>query len=177
MKSTLSLLLAWSLAILLMSGCTDPSADQASRETTAPPPVDASQYLLTTAPADATAVRASRAVAEDQDSVVITGRIGGSTHPFVEGVAAFTIVDESMPPCPDDCGCPTPWDYCCESAEDIVRHSAIVKFVDSEQRALRFDPRAVFDIKELQTVVVQGKALRDDAGNYTVLAEKIYVAR
>ena len=37
--------------------------------------------------------------------------------------------------------------------------------------------RQLLDVKELSTVVVAGKAQRDDAGNLTVLASGVYVKK
>ena len=39
------------------------------------------------------------------------------------------------------------------------------------------DARKLFDVKELQTVVVRGKAKRDDKGNLTVLASSVFVRK
>lgn len=40
---------------------------------------------------------------------------------------------------------------------------------------MKADARELLKIKELSTVVVKGKARRDDAGNLTVLATGIHV--
>lgn len=37
------------------------------------------------------------------------------------------------------------------------------------------DARELLKVKELSTVVVKGKAQRDDAGNLTILASGVYV--
>ena len=42
---------------------------------------------------------------------------------------------------------------------------------------MKEDARKLLDVKELSTVVVQGKAQRDDAGNLTVLATGVYVKK
>ena len=63
--------------------------------------------------------RSIRYVCGEQDEVVLVGRIGGSEAPFVDGLAAFTIVDAKVPPCSAEEGCETPWDYCCE--QDAVK--------------------------------------------------------
>ena len=71
-------------------------------------------FLLTAEPEGATDVIKVREEAEDQDDVVIVGRIGGSENPWVDGRAAFSIVDSSLKSCLE-CGsvdCPKPWDYC-----------------------------------------------------------------
>ncbi len=58
----------------------------------------------------------------------LSGRIGGSEKPFVDGLAAFTIVDLKVPYCADDEGCPTPWDYCCNQKDvnPILRRSNLL---------------------------------------------------
>lgn len=76
--------------------------------------VDGSKYLLNTEPEEVRGVREVRETAKDQDDVVIVGRIGGSPKPWLEGLAAFTIVDPAMKHCHElgDDGCSKPWDYC-----------------------------------------------------------------
>ena len=38
-----------------------------------------------------------------------------------------------------------------------------------------FDARELLGVKELQTLVVQGQAKRDDGGNLTILAQQVHV--
>ncbi len=132
------------------------------------------QYLAATEPAGATGVGDALASASDQQDVVLVGRIGGSTNPFVEGVAAFTIVDVQVPYCPEEEGCPTPWDYCCKQNE-VQKNIAMVKVIDADGKPVAEDSRQLLGVKELNTVVVCGKAQRDDAGNLTVLANKLFI--
>ena len=40
---------------------------------------------------------------------------------------------------------------------------------------VKADAQALLDVKELSTIVVKGTAQRDDAGNLTVLAHRVYV--
>lgn len=174
-KITLTMFASMLVAGSLLIGCAEQTASQKDN---AEPQIDASLFVLTAAPDSAQSVLTSRESAQDKDEIVIKGRIGGSSNPFVDGAAAFTIVDETLPYCgegEEDCGCPTPWDYCCETSEVIARHSATIKFVDENNRPRRFDPKTVLGVKELSMIVVQGKAQRDDAGNLTVLAEKIFI--
>ena len=51
----------------------------------------------------------------------------------------------------------------------------MVKFVDENGKSVETDARELLGVKELQTVVVTGKAQRDDAGNLTVLASGLFV--
>jgi hypothetical protein len=133
------------------------------------------QYFLETEPAGAVDVLALRSDVRDRDDVVVVGRIGGRVNPWVKGTAVFPIVDRSLTPCSEMEGdtCATPWDYCCES--NLSDATALVMFVDTDGNAIKQDPRELLHVKELQTVTVQGKAKRDEAGNVTVLATKLHI--
>ncbi len=133
-----------------------------------------SKALLAAEPPDAKPVGDVRASAKDADDVTILGRIGGDANPWVDGRAAFTIVDPKLEPCKPDEGCPTPWDYCC-STDQLPANRALIKVVDGSGIVVEEDARKLLGVKELQTVVVRGKAKRDDAGNLTVLATGVYL--
>jgi len=130
--------------------------------------------LLHEQPADAKPVGDVRESAEDGVDVTILGRIGGGANPWVDGRAAFTIVDPKVAPCHPSEGCPTPWDYCC-STDQLPKNSAMIKIVDTAGGTVEQDARQLLGVKELQTVVVKGKAKRDEAGNLTVLANGVFI--
>lgn len=132
------------------------------------------QYVATTEPAGAMPVGEARQSVVNDQPVVLVGRIGGSSQPFVDGLAAFTIVDPQVPHCAADEGCPTPWDYCC-TQDQVQENIATVKIVDSAGQPVTNDARQLLDVQELSTVVVEGKAQRDEAGNLTVVAHKVFV--
>jgi len=131
-----------------------------------------SAYLLAEEPQGAAGVAEARQASAEE--VTIVGRVGGSPDPFVEGVAAFTIVDPEIPSCAAEEGCPTPWDYCCQ-LDRVKDGIAMVKVVDAQGKPVATDARELLGVKGLSTVVVHGDAQRDDQGNLTVLAEKVYV--
>jgi len=133
-------------------------------------------YLLSSEPAGAKSVLDARADAKDADDVVLVGRIGGDTNPWINGQAAFLVVDGSLKPCneKDDDGCPTPWDYCCDG-DTLPSSKAMVKVVDRSGKTVATDARELLGLQESQTVVVRGRATRDGAGNLTVLADGIFV--
>mgnify|MGYP006979174089 CR=1 FL=1 len=139
---------------------------------------DSSPYLLLAEPKDPAGVIRVRDEAANDDEVLIVGCIGGSSNPWIEGRAAFTIVDLSLKSCNDtlDDRCPTPWDYCCET-DKLPTSGALVKFVDDSDRVLKADPKTLFGVKELSTVIIKGSAQRDDANNLTVLASGIFVKK
>ena len=140
------------------------------------PTIDGSKFVLADEPQGAAEVIAARDSARDAEEVVVVGRIGGSHQPWVEGVAAFSIVDSSLEACSDVPGdeCRTPWDYCCVTPQ-LKSSTALVKLVDADGQVVKSDARGLLHLKELQTVVVRGQAQRDDAGNLTVLATGVHV--
>ena len=99
---------------------------------------------------------------------------------FVDSMAAFQIVDNSIKACSDDtpegeeCDCATPWDYCCE-IDKLPHAMAFIRFNDNQGNVHMFNAKSLFPVNELSTVVVKGIAKRDDAGNLTILADGIYV--
>lgn len=156
--------------------------DHTAQAGTFEPPVDPSEsgkaYVLSEKPADVQTVIDARKTVSDGDDVVLVGRIGGSHDPWIEGQSIFTLVDESLESCDQIPGdtCPTPWDYCCETPK-LKDASALVKVVGDDGQPIRSDARQLLGVRELTTVVVQGQAKRDDAGNLTVLASKVFVER
>jgi hypothetical protein len=171
MKTRIATLAVIALAGLL-AGCSNQSVDTGSGG----PSAEGAKFLLTAQPEGATDVIQVRESAADGDDVTIVGRIGGSENPWIDGRAAFSIVDSSLKACSDIPGdtCEMPWDYCCETPK-LPTSTALIKFVDQGGVLLKEDARELLGVKELSTVIVQGKAQRDDAGNLTVLATGLYI--
>jgi hypothetical protein len=170
---------AWGLLLaagLFVAGC---GSGDGSSERSAPagPSAEGVRYLLASEPAGAKGVADAREQTKDGDAVVVVGRIGGQEPPWVEGRATFQIVDPGLKSCKEteDDNCPTPWDYCCTPREELLKMMATVKVVDELGQPVATDARRLLGLKELQTVVVRGKARRDDKGNLTVLADGLFV--
>lgn len=168
--------LACIVVITASVGCNQSATPPATPKSTAVSAVTSqpSNVLLKEQPAGAKPVGDLRASTTDGAVVTILGRIGGDTNPWVEGRAAFTIVDPKLEPCKPDEGCPTPWDYCC-STDLIPANRAMIKIVDTTGGTIEQDARKLLGVKELQMVMVTGKAKRDEAGNLTVLASGVYL--
>jgi hypothetical protein len=160
--------LAW--LCLVAVGCQSKDASVSATGST----LANSSYLVKSELAGAIPVGEARDKSEDGQEITLVGRIGGSSKPFVEGLAAFTIVDPKVPYCAPDEGCPTPWDYCCET-DAVKSNIATVKVVDEAGKPVTQSARDLLKVKELAMVVVKGKAKRDDQGNLTVAANQIYV--
>ena len=149
-----------------------------SSDTNTKPSVDGTEFLLVVEPEGAQEVITVRESAADGDDVLIVGRIGGAADPWTEDRAAFTIVDNSLKACSDIPGdkCPVPWDYCCER-DKLADSKALVKVVDEHGELVKADARDLLNVQELSTVVIQGKAQRDEAGNLTILAKGVFVKK
>ncbi len=169
--------LAACIGLLVVIGCSQ-NAPTASTSPTPVTSIDGSKFLLNRQPDGAEDVLTVREAAKDGDDVLIVGRIGGGENPWIDGRAAFSIVDGSLKACSDIPGdkCEKPWDYCCETHK-LATSTALVKVVDEHGDLVNADARELLNVKELATVIVQGKAQRDEAGNLTVLANGVYVKK
>jgi hypothetical protein len=162
------------LTIVWVVGCSEPAVEVRKSN------YDGAKFVLPSEPTGGQNVIEARESSSDGEYIVIIGRIGGGLNPWVDDRAAFTIVDPTLLACSDakedgeTCSCKTPWDYCCET-DKLAGATALVKFVESDGSVVGHDARAVFGLTELQTVVIQGTADRDDAGNLTVLATGMFV--
>lgn len=162
--------------LTVLSGCSKKVADLET-----PVLYDGSKFVLSVEPSESQGVISVRETAKDKDDVVIVGRIGGSLTPWVDGRAAFQIVDSSLVACSDEkedgevCSCKTPWDYCCET--DLPKAMTLVQFVEPDGTVVKHDARKIFELEELQTVIVKGKAKRDETGNLIIMAKGMFVRK
>jgi len=163
------------LAAALTAGCGGGDGPAKSNEGKRGPTDEGAKYLLAKEPAGAKPVVEVRDGAKDGEEVVVIGHIGGDEKPWVEGRAAFWIVDPSVKACPPEENCPTPWDCCCEPKEELAKKIVTIKVVDSQGKTVEVDAREFLGLKESQMIVVHGKAKRDEKGNLTVLADGLFV--
>lgn len=132
-------------------------------------------FYIKDAPPGAQSVASARQNTKSGDEVIVTGRVGGSAQPFVNGAAAFSIVDNSEKSCLEDgSACAVPWDYCCTDPKTLAEKGASVEFVQGEQR-VGASVRGFHGVDHLKVVTVVGKAKKDEAGNLTILARGIYI--
>jgi len=171
MKFQHGICLAICLASMVIMGLVGCKKDEKSQA----PPIDGTPYLLADRPQEVQQVKQFLAAAQDGDQVAVVGRIGGEVKPWVEGLAMFNIVDTSLVPCNEIPGdqCPNPWDYCC--ASDLAEGRTSVKVVDKQGEIVAEDARRLLSVTELQTVVIQGTARRDQNGNVTLEAHGVFV--
>ncbi len=134
-------------------------------------------FFLPAAPANASAIKAAKPTIKPGDEVTLRGRIGGSTKPFVDGRAMFTLIDMELKPCnanPDD-KCVTPWDYCCDTRADILACAATIQVSDPTGMPIKLGLKGRAGLKELSEVIVVGKAIKADGKALVVNATGVYV--
>jgi hypothetical protein len=176
MKATVfGALFAAGLGAIISIGCAKSTDDSSA---SAGPSPAGEAYLTSVEPDGALEVQDALKQAEDSEEVTVVGRIGGEVDPWVEGQAAFLLVDSSLKTCLEkgEHDCATPWDYCCDT-DVLPKMKTMVKVVDDSGKTVATDARQLLGVKESQTLVVRGKAKKDDAGNLTVLANQVFVRK
>ncbi len=166
-----------SLAASVLFGCGgSSSADPTALAT--PAAIKGQKYLLADEPDGAIGVIEARDSAKDGEPVVVVGRIGGAANPWIEGRAAFTLLDASMAIvaegadneegeiCLDDC-----------CAEERGKCTTLVKVVDGDGKLVAADSRQLLGVSADDTVVVSGAASKDASRKFTVLAQGVFVRR
>lgn len=157
-------------------GCGEEAATQSEGAT--PVSIDRSQFVLGEEPDGAVGVIAAKQEAEDGALLVLVGRIGGSERPWIDGRAAFTLIDASMNVVAE--GEDSAEDELCAGdccATELLACTTLVKFVDASGRVVPVDSRELLGVDENDMVVVQGKAKKDETGNFSMLATGIYVRK
>ncbi len=155
------------LLCLCSAGCMGSSA-------TAPANTENSQFKLASEPPGACDVMDFRDKAKDGQSFVVLGRVGGGVNPWIEGRAAFVLVDERVTASCEEGQCETD---CPQCAQQLAEATTLVKFEDEQGKVLAVDARELLGVKEQQIVVIRGIASRDKAGNVSIAADGIYVRR
>ncbi len=174
MKWTYLAFLAFAPALTGLSGCGNAPAT----ESTAQSDIDGKQFLLSEEPDGAVGVIAARESAEDGAPLVIVGRVGGSANPWIDGRAAFMLLDASMSVvaegkdsaegelCTGDC-----------CATERLACTTLVKLVDAGGQVVPVDSRKLLGLKESDMVVVEGTAKTDKSGNFSMLANRVFIRK
>jgi len=171
------------LMMSMMTGC-DGSDDADTSSNPGAPGAEASTaslpagLFLAAAPGESVAVKQLKTQAQEGDEVTMRVVVGGEVSVFVPGRAIVKVIDAEIENlCLGQAdSCKTPWDYCCETAENLQRHRATVKVVDARGKTLRVDLKGAGEVKELKTLVIKGVVAQgSDKKNLVVNAQGIYV--
>jgi len=154
------------LPFFALAACSESSPSASSQ-----PSADGAAWLLGAEPTGARAVAEAKASAVEGDRVVLRGRIGGRPQPVSGESPVFTVMDLALPYCGQetDDGCPTPWDYCCETPEAITASSATVQVAGAADGAI------AKNLAPLDEVVVVGTVgPRPSESVLTIRAEGVH---
>ena len=155
----------------LLASCKENTPPSAAAPATGPS--ETLNRVLAAAPAgEPKAIHAIRASVQPGDEITVSGRIMGSSKPFVDGRAVFILGDpEVLTPCneiPGD-GCESPWDTCCDSPEDKKRGTATVQIVDADGRVLKEAVEGVGGLEKLAHVTVAGKVAEGSSADLLLI--------
>jgi hypothetical protein len=129
-----------------------------------------SKLALPADPGAAMSVKDAKA-AGAKDHAVVQGRIAK----MVQGRAAFTLMDLSLPYCGEgnaEDKCKTPWDYCCESEPTRHANSLLVEARSADGKPLPV--QALPDLRLVDAVKVQGRLEVDEHGNPILVATGLF---
>ncbi|MCW1886760.1 hypothetical protein OKA04_18620 [Luteolibacter flavescens] len=147
-------------AVSLLASCQEKSAPAAEQKTPAAPSAELSKVFATVPTGEAKAIHLVRTTVQPGDEITLTGRIMGKSKPFVEGRAAFVLGDaEVLTPCSEKPGdnCETPWDTCCNSAEEKKAGIATIQITGADGKVLAEGVEGVGGLANLATVTVSGE--------------------
>jgi hypothetical protein len=177
MKATVSIVTVTAL-FLGVTGCGTSSSESSDAMEMTNASFDGSKYLLAEEPDGAVGVIEARESAKDGEPVVIVGRIGGAENPWIEGRAAFMLLDASKvivaagedtsekELCTEDC-----------CAVERAGCTTLVKIMDASGKVVTADARKLLGLTTEDMVVVRGKAKKDERDNFTVLADAVHIRR
>jgi len=159
-----------------LASCTSKSADAPGAGSPSALAL-AERVFATTPPAGARPLAESKQSAKAGDRIVVSARIGGREQPFVDGRAVIVVADTALSMCNEreGDGCPTPWDYCCETPESIVANTATVIVADAAGTPLATSLRGVGGLEPGRAIVVAGTVSENAGGGLVIVAESIHV--
>lgn len=169
-QNTKSILLSASLSasMLFLVACSP--SDEAS--TTADTSATTAALLLSETPTEAVSVYEARKQAQPGATIQVSGQIGGTLKPFIEGYAGFVLADPQLDFCNemgDDEHCSTPWDACCEDPDKLQSMRVSVQFVDSNGNPIQADLKQNLGIQELDEVTVVGTVADSSTASNTII--------
>ena len=108
------------------------------------------------------------------DEVLLSGNIAGRKKPMVDGRAMFSLVGGELLMCDENCGtCPTPWDLCCETPEDILKHAATIQVVGADGKPIKASLEGYAGLKRGKKILVKGKVQQMDEHTFIINATQI----
>ena len=109
-------------------------------------------------PSAAMSVGYARQNAQEGQTIILYGTIGGAAKPIAQNRAIFLMTDTRLPPC--TCGCPTPWDSCCAPRQQVMANMATIQIADGAGRPLKASLLGVNGLQPAAELMVTGTVLK-----------------
>lgn len=173
----LASLMILGLFSMISVGCGSSTTDKPVSQAT-PISFNSAKYALADEPDGAIGVIAARSSSKDGEPIVVVGRVGGAANPWIEGRAAFMMLDASKSVVAngkESNGNEVCLGDCC--ALERAACTALVTVVDENGQVLPVDSRRLLQIAENDMILVKGKVKKDETGNFAVLADGVYIRR
>jgi hypothetical protein len=167
-----------SICSVAAGGCGSDSSTDIDASLVTSVSVDRGKYLLADEPDGAIGVIEARETGADGQPIVVVGKIGGAANPWIEGRAAFMLLDASKTAVAEGAECGEGeicMDDCC--ATDRMACTTLVKVVDEAGKVLAVDARRLLEVGTDELVVIRGKVSKDAEGNFAVLADGVHIRR
>ena len=155
--------------VLTLTGCGD-----SGPATSISAPAAAPSLALTKDLDEAVSVIEAR-LEDPGTKVAVVGRVQG----IVQGLAAFRVVDDDYKWCgrgDEDCGCLTPWDYCCAGPDVHTRAMLPIELRDTQGNPIEVDRRAL-GLRELDLIAVEGVIEKTASGGLVLVSRGGYFRR
>lgn len=137
-----------------------------------PASADAQKSALAKDPGPALSVVKAKAAGPAKE-VTLEGRI----YDITKGYTVFRIMDIAMDYCGQinkEDGCKTPWDFCCDTKDDIAANSLLVEMRGADGKPLKSP--SLPGCRLLDHVKLTGELIKDEHGNLVLLASGIFRA-
>ncbi len=169
MKTTCLLI---ATAILLVSCNKEETTTATTTPASTAPSASLSQVFGTAPAGEPQAIPIAKTTAKPGDEITLSGKIMGSSKPFVEGRAVFILGDPAvLTPCNEKPGddCDTPWDTCCDSREDKKRGTATIQVLGPDGRVLSEAIQGVGGLEHLAAVTVTGEVAEGSSADLLII--------
>ena len=124
-------------------------------------------FALAADPGDARSIIEAKAAGPSADDVVVQGRVQDLT----KGFGILTLMDTKLHYCGEVKaeGCPTPWDYCCDTPADRRAHKILVEFHGPDGKPV--ETVGLPDTRLLDLIKVRGKLTKNEFGSLVIVAD------
>ena len=124
-------------------------------------------FALNVDPGEARSIVQAKAAGPGADIVVLQGRVQDLTRDF----AILKLMDTALHYCGEvnAKGCPTPWDYCCDTPDDRRAHELLVEFRGPDGAPV--ETVGLPDTRLLDLIKVRGKLTKNEFGSLVFVAD------